>query len=77
MAAGVKFQDANKPHVAVRVGRKGQVGVVEIHSLMLTVKGATAGAVMMEWNVHESTQGSAGLWGTSVHGTLYTDRTTC
>ncbi|KAH8753311.1 pectin lyase fold/virulence factor [Diaporthe sp. PMI_573] len=77
MAAGVKFQDANKPHVAVRVGRKGQVGVVEIQSLMLTVKGATAGTVMMEWNVHESTQGSAGLWDTHfrVGGAAGTDLT--
>ncbi|KAH7354209.1 pectate lyase superfamily protein-domain-containing protein [Plectosphaerella cucumerina] len=64
MATGSKFQDADSPHVAVRVGRKGQAGVVEIQSLMLTVKGPTAGAIMMEWNVHETTQGSAGLWDT-------------
>lgn len=64
MATGSKFADALKPRVAVRVGLPGQVGVVEIQNMMMTVKGATAGAIMMEWNVHESGQGSAGLWGT-------------
>ncbi|KAF7556581.1 hypothetical protein G7Z17_g1326 [Cylindrodendrum hubeiense] len=62
MAAGPKFQNALKPHVAVRVGQPGQAGVIEVQSVMFTVKGATAGAVMMEWNVHETSQGSAGLW---------------
>ncbi|RKL32578.1 Glucan 1,3-beta-glucosidase [Fusarium proliferatum] len=59
MATGSKFADPLKPRVAVRVGLPGQVGVVEIQNMMMTVKGATAGAIMMEWNVHESGQGSA------------------
>lgn len=63
MATGPKFENALKPRVAVRVGRPGQAGVIEVQSVMFTVKGATAGAVMMEWNVHETIQGSAGLWG--------------
>lgn len=65
MATGPKFADALLPRVAVRVGSPGEAGVVEIQSMMVTVKGATAGAVLMEWNVHESSQGSAGLWGES------------
>jgi hypothetical protein len=71
MVAGSKFSNALKPHVGVRVGRPGQVGVVEIQTLMFTVKGATAGAVMMEWNVHEAGQGSAGLWGKSSSSLAY------
>lgn len=63
MATGPKFANAMQPHVAIRVGQPGQAGVVELQSMMFTVKGATAGAVMMEWNVHEAGQGSAGLWG--------------
>ncbi|OGM39526.1 hypothetical protein ABOM_012090 [Aspergillus bombycis] len=62
MATGSKFQDAENPHVAVKVGEEGDVGIVEIQDMMFTVSGPTAGAVLMEWNVHESTQGSAGLW---------------
>lgn len=30
--------------------------------MLFTAKGATAGAVMIEWNIHESSQGAAGLW---------------
>ncbi|CAK7221307.1 hypothetical protein SBRCBS47491_004483 [Sporothrix bragantina] len=62
MASGTAFSDAQNPHVAVQVGFPGSVGAVEIQCIMFTVRGATAGAVLMEWNVHESTQGSAGLW---------------
>lgn len=31
--------------------------------MLFTATGPTAGAILVEWNVHESTQGSAGLWG--------------
>lgn len=63
MATGTKFEDASNPHVAVQVGEVGDIGIVEIQDLLFTVKGPTAGAVLVEWNIHESSQGSAGLWG--------------
>ncbi|KAF7552507.1 hypothetical protein G7Z17_g4263 [Cylindrodendrum hubeiense] len=62
MGAGAKFEDINKPKPVVRVGVSGNKGVAEIQSLMFTVRGPTAGAILLEWNVHESFQGSAGLW---------------
>lgn len=62
MATGPRFQDMANPRAAVRVGEVGSVGVMEIQSLMFTVRGPTAGAVLVQWNIHESTQGSAGLW---------------
>ncbi|PYI09614.1 pectin lyase-like protein, partial [Aspergillus sclerotiicarbonarius CBS 121057] len=62
MATGSKFQDESHPRVAVRVGNQGDTGIVEIQSMLFTVSGPNAGAVLMEWNVHQSTQGSAGLW---------------
>jgi len=62
MASGAKFQNIDSPHVAVQVGIPGDVGVIEMQDLMFTVSGPTAGAVLVEWNVHESIQGSAGLW---------------
>ncbi|KAF3801934.1 putative glucan endo-1 3-beta-glucosidase [Colletotrichum gloeosporioides] len=44
-------------------GRRGvRRCVMEIQCMMSTVRGPTAGAVLVEWNVHESSQGSAGLW---------------
>lgn len=63
MAKGAKFQDALNPRVAVQVGMDGDIGIIEIQDMMFTVSGPTAGAILVEWNVHESTQGSAGLWG--------------
>ncbi|KAK1995810.1 pectin lyase-like protein [Colletotrichum falcatum] len=62
MATGARFEDMANPRAAVRVGAAGSVGVMEIQCVMFTVRGPTAGAVLVEWNVHESSQGSAGLW---------------
>jgi hypothetical protein len=63
MATGSKFENELSPKVAVQVGQAGDVGIIEIQDMMFTVSGPTAGAILMEWNVHESTQGSAGMWG--------------
>ncbi|KAL4956505.1 pectate lyase superfamily protein-domain-containing protein [Aspergillus filifer] len=49
-------------HVSVGSRILGDVGILEMQNMMFTVSGPTAGAVLMEWNVHESFQGSAGLW---------------
>ncbi|KAK3689920.1 pectate lyase superfamily protein-domain-containing protein [Podospora appendiculata] len=59
---GSYFGDANNPKVMVKVGNKGDSGVIEISDMLFTVKGPTAGAILMEWNVHESSQGSAAMW---------------
>lgn len=58
MGTGSYFQDASNPRVMVQVGSPGDSGVVEISDMLFTVKGATAGCILMEWNVHESSQGS-------------------
>ncbi|KAK8023663.1 Pectin lyase fold/virulence factor [Apiospora rasikravindrae] len=56
----VTFPTGSK--VVVRVGEEGDVGSMEIVDMLFTAKGPTAGAIMMEWNVHESSQGTAALW---------------
>jgi glucan 1,3-beta-glucosidase len=58
MGTGKFFQDMNNPNVMVKVGNPGDKGIVEITDMLFTVKGATAGAILMEWNVHEDKQGS-------------------
>lgn len=55
---GFHFNDINNPQVVVQVGNRGDVGSVEIVEMMFTVTGATAGAIVLEWNVHEDKQGS-------------------
>ncbi|KAL6234521.1 hypothetical protein BDW75DRAFT_241027 [Aspergillus navahoensis] len=62
MGTGPRFQNELEPRAVVKVGEPGDVGIVEIQDMLFTVSGKTAGAVLMEWNVHESIQGSAGLW---------------
>ncbi|KAL3483769.1 pectate lyase superfamily protein-domain-containing protein [Aspergillus germanicus] len=62
MGNGSNFQNELEPRAVIKVGEPGDVGIVEIQDMLFTVSGNTAGAVLMEWNVHESTQGSAGLW---------------
>jgi hypothetical protein len=64
--AGAYFSDVFNPRVVVRVGQKGDVGTMEISDMMFTVQGATAGAIVLEWNVHESSQGSAAMWDSHV-----------
>ncbi|OIW28355.1 pectin lyase-like protein, partial [Coniochaeta ligniaria NRRL 30616] len=64
VATGSKFEDMRSPRPVVQVGVPGDVGTVEISDIMVSVRGPTAGAVLMEWNVHEETQGSAALWNT-------------
>jgi hypothetical protein len=41
-----------------RVGNIGDSGSVEISDMLFTVRGPTRGAILMEWNIHESSQGS-------------------
>lgn len=58
MGTGLYFQDASNPKVMVQVGNSGDSGVVEISDMLFTVRGPTAGCILMEWNIHESNQGS-------------------
>lgn len=62
MGTGSYFEDESNPKVMVQVGNKNDKGIIEISDMLFTVKGATAGCILMEWNVHESSQGSAAMW---------------
>ncbi|GLA96386.1 hypothetical protein AtubIFM57143_003851 [Aspergillus tubingensis] len=62
MGKGKNFQDQLHARPVVQVGEVDESGVVEIQDMMFTVSGATAGAILVQWNVHEITRGSAGLW---------------
>lgn len=62
MAAGAYFGNEDDPKVMIRVGKPGDRGSMEISNMLFTVRGNTAGCILMEWNIHESTQGSASMW---------------
>ncbi|KAL4820991.1 pectate lyase superfamily protein-domain-containing protein [Aspergillus spinulosporus] len=61
-ASGPAFSDANNPRVMLQIGNTGDVGTVEIQDLILTTRGGTAGAVLMQWNVKAASPGAAALW---------------
>jgi hypothetical protein len=63
MGTRTNFENELLPRPVVQIGRKGDEGIVEIQDMMFTVRGATAGAIVAEWNIFESSKGSAGIWG--------------
>jgi glucan 1,3-beta-glucosidase len=62
MASGKAFSDEQNPIPMLQIGQPGDSGDVEISDIMLETKGPTPGAILMEWNVAGSSQGSAGMW---------------
>lgn len=62
MIQGSAFQDINNPKPAFQIGQSGQTGSVEMSDLVFETIGAAPGAILMEWNVAQESQGSAGMW---------------
>ncbi|KAL6789689.1 pectin lyase fold/virulence factor [Trichoderma sp. SZMC 28012] len=60
--SGFYFSDMHDPKVMIQVGNEGDVGTMEIVEMLFSVKGNTAGAILMEWNTAASDQGAAGMW---------------
>ncbi|KAK6535514.1 hypothetical protein TWF694_001969 [Orbilia ellipsospora] len=67
-AKGAFFSDAANPKPMIQVGKRGadpdstDVGTVEMQDLLFTTLGATAGAILIEWNLQGSAPGTAGMW---------------
>ncbi|KAJ7720935.1 exo-beta-1,3-glucanase [Mycena metata] len=59
---GSAFQDMDHPRPVVRVGAPGSSGVVEITDIIFSTIGPAGGAIVVEWNVKQTTQGGAGMW---------------
>lgn len=62
MASGAAFSDENNPIPMLQIGEPGDFGSVEIQDLILETKGPAPGAILMEWNVAGSSQGSVAMW---------------
>jgi glucan 1,3-beta-glucosidase len=54
------WSDMGDPKPAWRVGNPGDVGRVEIQDIIFETMGPTPGAIIMEWNLAEDAQASAG-----------------
>ncbi|KAJ6540959.1 pectin lyase fold/virulence factor [Mycena sp. CBHHK59/15] len=59
---GSTFQDMNNPQPVVQVGAPGSSGLVEITDIIFSTIGPAGGAIVVEWNVKQTTQGGAGMW---------------
>ena len=66
MASGKKFSDENNPIPMLQIGKPGEVGSFEMSDLLLETKGPAPGAIMLEWNLAESSQGAAAMWDTHI-----------
>ncbi|KAI9370088.1 pectate lyase superfamily protein-domain-containing protein [Aspergillus egyptiacus] len=62
MAHGAKFADETNPIPLLQVGNAGETGAVEISDITLLTKGPAPGAILMQWNVAESSPGAAAMW---------------
>ena len=64
MGCGERFNGDPRP--VVRVGHAGDHGELVICDMLFTTRAPAAGAVVIEWNVHESFQGSVAMFDSHV-----------
>jgi glucan 1,3-beta-glucosidase len=62
LSSGDFFSDINNPQPVVQVGNSGETGSVEFSDVIVSSKGAQAGAILIEWNLAASASTPAGLW---------------
>jgi hypothetical protein len=63
-AKGSNFWDASNPHVMVRVGNAGEVGVAQISDMLFTTADVLNGAILLEVNMAGASAGDVGFWNT-------------
>lgn len=62
MAAGSYFTNINAPKVMLQIGTAGQSGSVELSDFVVSGQGATAGAILMEYNLVSPAGTPSGMW---------------
>lgn len=77
-AFGKNFKDETRPRAVVRVGNPGDVGLIEIQDMRVSVAEILPGAKLIEVNAAGSQPGDVGLWNTvaMVGGTADTSLST-
>ncbi|EJU01870.1 exo-beta-1-3-glucanase [Dacryopinax primogenitus] len=66
LGGGSTFSNGANPVPVVQVGTPGSTGVLEISDIVFSTRGPAPGAIIVEWNIGPSSQGSAGAWDTHV-----------
>lgn len=62
MASGSAFTNINSPQVMLQIGTAGQAGSVELSDFVVAGQGATAGAILIEYNLASPAGTPSGLW---------------
>lgn len=65
MGSGSYFSDMNNPQAVVRVGNSGDSGSIEWSDVTVSTQGATAGAILIEWNLDSPSLAPSGIVGRS------------
>ncbi|KAK3372240.1 pectate lyase superfamily protein-domain-containing protein [Podospora didyma] len=55
MGTGPKFSDAKNPYPVVKIGQPGETGQIEMSDIIVSTQGATAGAILIEYNLNTPT----------------------
>lgn len=64
---GPAFGDAANPTPVFKIGStSGERGTMEITSILFMTRAPTPGAIVMEWNIAQATQGAAGIWNSHI-----------
>jgi glucan 1,3-beta-glucosidase len=62
MSKGSFFADMNSPQPVIQVGKPGESGYVEWSDMLISVQGAQAGAILIEWNLASPSSEPSGMW---------------
>ena len=62
LGAGPYFSNVDTPRAVVRVGNRGDNGIVEWSDMIVATQGATAGAILIEWNLASPAHSPSGMW---------------
>ncbi|CCA67681.1 probable glucan 1,3-beta-glucosidase [Serendipita indica DSM 11827] len=66
LAKGTNFNDQNNPRVVLKFGKSGDVGSLRVSDIVISTYAGSAGAIVMEVNIKQASQGSVGFWDTHV-----------
>jgi len=62
MGSGSFFSDMSKPQPVIRVGTTHERGSIEWSDMIVSTQGATAGAILIEFNLASSSSAPSGIW---------------
>ncbi|TAQ83887.1 hypothetical protein B7494_g7784 [Chlorociboria aeruginascens] len=62
MGSGAFFSSITAPQPIISVGLAGETGIVEWSDMVVSTQGATAGAILIEWNLASPEATPSGMW---------------